>query len=160
MNKKALSIESLFVMVLFMVFAVSMVMMIISGRNSYGKILDEREQAEDLRIATSYLRMKLKQNNQVDSVFTSQSPQLGEEVLEIWQDGEEKQYRTVIYFRENKIWEAYMAAEDEFDFALGEPVIELDMESVHFNRTEKGIWIIYDTGREEIRQFVALQAEE
>ena len=159
MNKKALSIESLFVMVLFMVFAVSMVMMIISGRNSYGKILDEREQAEDLRIATSYLRMKLKQNNQVDSVFTSQSPQLGEEVLEIWQDGEEKQYRTVIYFRENKIWEAYMAA-DEFDFALGEPVIELDMESVHFNRTEKGIWIIYDTGREEIRQFVALQAEE
>ncbi len=160
MNKKALSIESLFVMVLFMVFAVSMVMMIISGRNSYGKILDEKEQAEDLRIATSYLRMKLKQNNQVDSVFTSQSPQLGEEALEIWQDGEEKQYRTVIYFRENKIWEAYMAAEDEFDFALGEPVIELEAKSVRFNRTEKGIWIIYDTGREEIRQFVALQAEE
>ena len=160
MNKKALSIESLFVMILFMVFAVSMVMMIISGRSSYSKILDEKEQAEDLRIATSYLRMKLKQNNQVDSVFTVRLPQTDEEALEIWQDGEEKQYRTVIYFRENKIWEAYMAAEDEFDLALGEPVIELDMESVHFNRTEKGIWIIYDTGREEIRQFVALQAEE
>ena len=159
MNKKALSIESLFVMILFMVFAVSMVMMIISGRTSYGKILDEKEQAENLRIATSYLRMKLKQNNRLYSVFASLSTKMDEEILEIWQSGEEEAYRTVIYFRQNKLWEAYMTAEDEFDPALGESIIELSAKTVRFDRTEKGLWIIYDMGQNEIRQFVALQSE-
>ena len=159
MNKKALSIESLFVMILFMVFAVSMVMMIISGRTSYGKILDEKEQAENLRIATSYLRMKLKQNNRLYSVFASRSTKMDEEILEIWQGGEEEAYRTVIYFRQNKLWEAYMTAEDEFAPALGEPIIDLSAKTVRFDRTEKGLWIIYDMGQNEIRQFVALQSE-
>ncbi len=159
MNKKALSIESLFVMILFMVFAVSMVMMIISGRTSYGKILDEKEQAENLRIATSYLRMKLKQNNRLYSVFASRSTKMDEEILEIWQGGEEEAYRTVIYFRQNKLWEAYMAVGDEFDPALSEPIIDLSAKTVRFDRTEKGLWIIYDMGQNEIRQFVALQSE-
>ena len=160
MNKKALSTESVFVMLLFMVFAISMVMMILSGRSSYSKILDEKGRTESLRIAASYLRMKLKQNNQINSIYITKSYKMDGEILEIWQEGVDKRYRTLIYFRDNKIWEDYMTAEDEFDPELGEPVIELEMRNIRFQRTSKGLWIFYDTGDHEIRQFVALQAEE
>ncbi len=160
MNKKAISIESLFVMLLFTIFAVSIVMMIISGKTSYGKILDEKKQAEEMRITTSYLRMKLKQNDQAKSVFVQHVPDLGIELLELRHGGEDSEYRTVIYFYENRIWEAYLSVEDEFETALGEPVIEFMADAVRFERTDKGLNINYVWGEKEIQQFVALTVEE
>lgn len=160
MNKKAISIESLFVMVLFMMFTVSMVLMIVSGKTSYGRILDEKEQAEEMRISSSYLRMKLKQNNVRNAVSVRHHPELNIDLLEIRHNGEESGYKTIIYYYEGKVCEAYLGAEDKFDTGLGEAIIALDMDKVRFIATAKGVEISYVSGEKEVKQFVAMQMEE
>ena len=160
MNKKAISMESLFVMILFMMFTISMVLMIISGRTSYTRILDEKEQSEGMRISSSYLRMKLKQNNEQNAISIIRHPELGIDLLEIKHQGEENQYKTIIYYYDSKICEAYLTASDRFEISMGEPVIHLSLDAVRFLSKDKGIEISYVLGEEEVRQFVALQMEE
>ncbi|RRD96075.1 DUF4860 domain-containing protein [Clostridiales bacterium COT073_COT-073] len=159
MNKKAISTESLFVMILFMMFTISMVSMIISGKTSYGKILDEKEQTEKMRISTSYLRMKLKQNNQVNAVQITHDTNSDMDLLEIYHDGEESEYKTIIYYYDGKICEAYLAEADSFTPELGEPVVDVDAETIRFVLVPKGVEILYTFAEEEVKQFVAMQLE-
>lgn len=160
MNKKAISVESLFVMVLFMVFALSIVIMIMSGKTSYENILNEKENAENMRVTSSYLRVKLIQNKQLGAIEVRHEPSLGIDLLEIKQFGEASEFKTVIYFYQGKVWEAYQAVNEEFNHDLSEAVIDLNAESIRFEHTSKGLRIKYLMNQEEVEQFVALKLEE
>lgn len=160
MNKKTISIEAFFVMVLFMIFAISIVMMIVSGKNSYEKILNEKESVESMRVASSYFRMKIKQSNQAGDIQVIHDEKLGTDLLEIGQESEEGSYKIALYYHDGKIWETYYAAEDGFDVSLSEPVIDFPAESVKFVPEKNGISIVYSMNQQEIRQFVSLKMEE
>lgn len=157
MNKKTISIESLFVMVLFMVFAISIVMMILSGKTGYEKILNEKESSESLRTTGSYFRMKVKQSDQ-RALTVLQDDAL--QILEISQDGIDSEYRTAIFYQDGRIWESYFSKLDGFDAELAEPVIDIAADSIGFSLNKKGLEIVYVLEGREVRQFVSLKLEE
>lgn len=160
MNKKTISIEAFFVMVLFMIFAISIVMMIVSGKNSYEKILNEKEAVENMRIAGSYFRMKIKQSNQAGEINVMHHEELGTDLLELGQQPQEGSFKIVVYYHDGKIWETYYTQEDGFDASLSEPVIDLQAKAVKFIPEKNGIAIVYSFDDHEIRQFVSLKTED
>lgn len=157
MNKKVISIESFFVMLLFVSFVIAMVLMIIGGKTSYTNILDQKAEAEERRISASYLRMKLKQNNHLNGLAVVHNLDLGIDLLEIRDKGLDSQYKTVIYYYRGKIYEAYLGLEDRFDTSLGEAVIDLSVEAIKFDRTPQGLEITYIGQANQWQQFVAVQ---
>ncbi|MBC7959189.1 MAG: DUF4860 domain-containing protein [Vallitaleaceae bacterium] len=161
-RKRNISLESILVMILLIIFAISACTMIIQGSQSYDSILEDKENAENARIALSYINMRVKQNDVGGKISLEKSAVEGRDALMIKHSGEEEGYLTYIFWSDNKLWECYTDALTEPSITLSSQIVSLDGLSFDFN--EKGqtlqVSVKYQYGKDllNLKSIIALRS--
>lgn len=161
MNRKKgfLLIELLFVMVLLVLFGLTIFTLVISGSKTYSKLDKQKENNSELRIALSYVNMKILQNEAAGSFEIKKNPSGPGDALVINQKIGKEEYESWIYCSKNKLREAIVKKGIP-------PVDELSLEvadvygfKVHFTKDKKGIYIeVSKTYENALRSYSAIIA--
>lgn len=122
---KRISIESILVMMLFIIFTASIGILIIEGQKSYENLIASRSANENERIALSYIHMKLRQNNGRDTVSLLYDETLQKDVIRIVHQGEEEGFVTYIVYDEGSLYECYQDENEKPEISLGEKITEV-----------------------------------
>ncbi len=115
------SLETLFVSVLLLLFGLVAFTLVSAGADSYGRILTEREKNADLRLAASYVTMRLRQFDAagcIDIEETSSGP-----ALLLRERQEELALVTYIYLYDGALRELFLEEGAAFDPLAGEEIV-------------------------------------
>ena len=107
-------IEIMFVMALLALFGITTFTLVSVGSDSFSRLLDARSDNSDLRVAMSYITMKVRQYDEVGAISVRR---LGEgDALILTDDlGEGYLLETRIYMHEGALYEVLEDADMEFD---------------------------------------------
>lgn len=122
------NIESAFVLVLFAVFAVTVVAVLALGADSYRKLVERDEESYNRRIITSYICAKVRENDSIGAVevggFSKADTPDGIDTLHMYQTIDGEVYDTRIYYYNHSIYELLTLADIEINPDAGSPVLE------------------------------------
>ncbi|MDF1617788.1 DUF4860 domain-containing protein [Petrocella sp. FN5] len=135
-RKINISVESIMVILLMIIFAVSISVLVYQGSQVYETILRDKEMAENNRIALSYINMKIKQNDTKDAIYLDTYPSVNEDVLVILHHGLEKGLITYVFFHEGALWECY--TDGDLDLAISSKIIPLEGHLLFSSDATKG----------------------
>lgn len=130
------SVESMMVILLLIMFAVAISVLIYQGSVTYKKIIDNKNNEENTRIALSYINMRIKQNDMVNRVYIMDKGYEGEDVLVIKHHGAEDGLVSYVYIKDGYLWECY--TDGDLDHNLSSEIIpleSLEFELSNNNRT-------------------------
>jgi len=141
---KRVSVESVLVMFLFILFTASIGVLIVEGQGAYEHIIESKNQNENLRIAHSYIQKRIKQNNHMEHIFVIENPYNDHNVLKIDLSGDEEGYFTYIFYDEGKLYEMLAYKDEEPKKELSEVIVELKS-AIHFDVDSKRNFVIIKT---------------
>lgn len=125
-RKIIVSFESILVMMLLIIFAVSTCLMIIEGSESYKNILNQKEKEENARIALSYINMRVKQNDVQGHLLFKPKSVDGKDALVIKHSGDEEGFLTYLFWDEGILWECYTDVNTEPTKAYSAQIVPID----------------------------------
>lgn len=123
MKRKAHSIDIIFMLVLFSIFAIMSVLLILIGSNVYGKITTSQEISGNNRNMLAYITNKVRTCQVENGVFVEEKD--GTQVLVILSSHGEETYETLIYEHNGKLKEATIMAGDEYNLDFGDVLAEV-----------------------------------
>ena len=123
MKKKAHSIDIIFMLVLFSIFAVMSVLLILIGSNVYSKITTSQEISGNNRNMLAYITNKVRTCQVENGVYIEEKD--GTQVLVILSAQGDDMYETLIYEDNGRLKEATIAAGDEYTLDFGDVLAEV-----------------------------------
>ena len=152
---RAQKIDTIFVLVIFCVFAASVLISLMFGGSIYKNTTDKANEKYDENICLSYIWMKVKNSDVIDSVYTDKFHDLT--VLCLDEDYDYVTYQTRIYIYEGWVCELFSELGLEFYPYAGDQIIRAD--ALEFESLESGLikatvnnsesMIIYPRSKEE-----------
>ena len=121
-RKNRHSIDTVFVLVLFAVFAVSVLMVLMLGVSSYNDITDRMEDNYENRTAAAYIAEKMRQSGGGDCVYIGQYSGCEALIFEETIDGED--YATYIYHCDGKVREMFTFKDNYLEPETGEAIVD------------------------------------
>ena len=122
------NIEGAFVLVLFAVFAITVIAVLALGANSYRRLVSRDNDAYNRRIITSYVAAKIRSSDAVASVevggFSSAKKDDGVNTLHLYRDIEGDIYDQRIYYYDGHVYEMLTIADNNIAPGDGSPVLE------------------------------------
>lgn len=122
------NIEGAFVLVLFAVFAVTIVAVLALGANSYKSLVERDNEAYNKRIITSYISAKIRSNDEQGTIavggFANPEEKDGVDTLHLYQMIEGQKFDMRIYYYEGHIYELFTIADNEIEPEAGNPIME------------------------------------
>lgn len=128
MKEQKHSIEVIFTMVTFLVYAMALLMFVSLGATVYRSVTHQMELHQTQRTAENYLREKVRQNDRTGAVSIGEIE--GEPALQIRQNMGEKEYVTYIFAEGGSLKELLVSAEK--DAKASDGTVLLSMEAVSF----------------------------
>lgn len=119
----SVSIESLLVMVLLVIFASAMSILIMRGSESYDRLLTNKTNEENARIALSYVNMMVRQNDRDGGIAYRENAVEGIDAIFIDQSDGELALGTYIYYYDGYLRACYTDSIPRID--LSEEVVEV-----------------------------------
>lgn len=123
MNNPRYSIETLMVTVLLIIFSIIIAVLIFRGSSSYQNTISSKETDENIRIALSFIDMKIKQNDIANRISVDEYDEFGK-VLTIAYGGEEDGLYSYIYHKGGALYECY--TDMPLDHSLSGKVVDVD----------------------------------
>ena len=124
------NIESAFVLVLFAVFAVTIVAVLALGANSYKSLVERDNESYNKRIITSYVSAKIRNNDAIGAVavggFARAEEPDGVDTLHLYQMIEGQMFDLRIYYYDGHIYELFTVADNEIEPEAGNPIMEAE----------------------------------
>lgn len=140
-NNKS-SIEGLLVLLIFGIFAVCIMMVLLTGAGAYKRLVQQGQDSYATRTVPHYLATKIRQADESGAISVGE---FGEaETLEITETIGEKQYVTRIYCYEGYIRELFSVKEGSFEPTAGEPILEAEKMELSL---EDGCLMVEVTGK-------------
>lgn len=124
-------VSALFALVLFGVFAVSVLSVLLTGSDVYNRLVDRDHKAYDRRTCAQYVATKVRQAESGTSVSVSDFE--GIDALTLSEDIDGYTYITRIYCFDGWLRELFTAADGDFKPEDGEKVIEAEAMEVSVN---------------------------
>lgn len=106
-------VETLFVMALLAIFGAGTYALVAVGGDTYERVVSNRDVDSSLRTASSFISMRVRQNDEYGSVSVEKDAELGD-MLIFTQDVEGTVSKNYIYMYENRLFEASIAEGTEF----------------------------------------------
>lgn len=128
MKEQKHSIEVVFTMVTFLMYAMALLMFVSLGATVYRSVTQQMELHQTQRTAENYLREKVRQNDRTGAVSIGEIE--GEPALQIRQNMGEKEYVTYIFAEGGSLKELLVSAEK--DAKASDGTVLLSMEAVSF----------------------------
>lgn len=123
LSSKTRKIDSFFVMILFLLFAITAAVLVLIGVRQYQVTADSMNYNYEVRTATSYLREKIRQNDNSASICVESID--GVEVLSLSSMVNDTVYHTYIYYYDGYLRELYIADGSSYTLGSGQQIIEL-----------------------------------
>lgn len=124
MKERKHSMEDLFILVTFLVYAIALLMFAFLGASVYRNVTSQMQQHQIQRAAESYLREKIRQHDRKDAIQIGEVE--GQQALQITEQIEEKEYATYIYTDDGMLKELFISAEKEPRLQDGTAILELN----------------------------------
>lgn len=122
------SIESLLVMILMVIFALSTMLIILEGKSAFERVTENKIEDENARIALSYVNKRIKQDDQTNAIQLIESAVMDEEALRI--DHGQGLY-TYIYSFDGMMYECYTDTVPSLNLSTEiVPIPQLDFDMV------------------------------
>ncbi len=131
MKRKAHSIDIVFMLVLFSVFAIMSVMLILIGSNVYGKVIESQDINGNNRMVLSYITNKVRACQIDNGVYIEEKD--GTKVLVVKTADGDDVYEMLIYEVDGKLKEATVASGDEYTFDFGDILAEVSDFDISIN---------------------------
>jgi len=135
MRKSGRSIDTVFVLIVFSVFAISVLMVLMLGASIYRNINDITIENQNEHTALAYIWTKTKNFDQVDGISVGDFN--GISALFIDENIDGTHFRTIIYNHNGWLLELFSDASLEFSLNDGVPVVPAD--GLHFEAIEHGL---------------------
>lgn len=116
-----------FGLLLFVLFGVLLMTLAGSGSSSYTALVEQKKHDDQLRIASSYLTNKVRQNDVEDCIIVSKNSETGHALLKVLENGADASVVTWIYYHDGYIKEATFVDGAAFDPELGFEIAKLDV---------------------------------
>jgi len=117
-------VEMSIVMLLLVLFGLSIFMLAVATTTTYESLVDNKNESESLRIASSYIVTKIRQNDRVDSVKIDLNAFDDREALIVLETIDDEIYETWIYVSEGHLREATVikgiTPNDDLSFEIAE----------------------------------------
>lgn len=117
------SVDVLFILALFCVFAGSAVLVMTFGANVYQRTVSQMEDNYNARVSLSYLANQVRQHDESGCITLET---LEENPALVLADGPESSYATFIYYYDGALRELYCDKNDRLTAADGLPIVELE----------------------------------
>lgn len=150
-NKRSLKIDSVFVIALFTMFAVTAFLLILIGAKQYQHTADAMDANYESRTISSYLTEKLRQNDCMGNVTISQID--GIDALAITTMENDVTYITYIYYYKDALREIVVNEQSVFSLETGQEIIKTggflaemvhdDLIKITITTSDNGLQILY-----------------
>ncbi len=131
--------EVMAVFFLMLILGLSVFSLATAGSEAYRKAEAFREAQGEVRIALSFVQMKLRQSDVSGAIGVAPNPVNGEMAIVLTEWVEEKNYETWIYHDDGWLREALILAGEAFDNDYAFPVAELDGFVIAVNEAGSGL---------------------
>ncbi|MCR5690673.1 MAG: DUF4860 domain-containing protein [Eubacterium sp.] len=122
------NIESIFVLLLFLIFAIAVVTVLALGANNYQSLIERDDATYNRQILTAYLSARIRNNDQAGSLAVGgfQKAEVADDIetLHLYEEGENGIYDTRIYFYNGNICELTTLKDLELEYNAGTPIME------------------------------------
>jgi len=125
-------IELVLVMLLLTFVAVSVFLLTGVGSSAYARLSDGRSRASDLRIALSYMDVRVKKIDGIGRVDTVPAPFGGGQALRLTQRLEDTDYETYLYVDQGVLKELYIRKGEALTPDMASDLARADALQVHF----------------------------
>ena len=128
-------IDTVFVLIIFCIFAVSVLMVLMLGASIYQNMTEISREEQDERTVLSYIRTKVRNNDDNGRIFIGEFGGLPALIYEEQFDG--RVFQTVIYHYNGWIRELFSEADLGFGPSDGIEIMQLD--GIEFEELEDGL---------------------
>ena len=153
------TIELILVMLLLILFSVSTLSLVTGSSDAYIETVRKNDTLSSLRVAQSYLYMKIRQGLEEDAVSLRSYSGIPGSCLVISNDDSEDKYETIIFVKDGQLREALVLSNAQFEPEESFQVVRLDELKLEMI-TGKGLsfeTILHAEGQENsLKGFVAL----
>jgi len=132
-GKNAHSINTVFVLLLFCLFAVSSLFLVLIGANVYRSIVDKMDANNEMRSSLSYVSNKVRS---ADSRDVSVESLGGQETLVIASEFNSEKYNTYIYQYNGYLMELFTKADNDFKAGDGDKITPVTTFTITKNESE------------------------
>jgi len=129
------NIDTIFVLIVFSIFAFSVLMVLMLGASIYSNIHDISREGEDERLVLSYISTKVRNYDDAGNILVDDFN--GVPALRIIERLSGKDYHTVIYNYNGWLYELFSEAALDFSLEDGMPVTRID--DLRFEETDFGL---------------------
>ena len=131
-NKKTSKIDTVFVLMVFCAFAMSVFLVLMLSASAYINTADTANYGRNERIALSYVRTKIRAADVAGAVYIGDFG--GVTALHLTERFGEREFVTLIYFYDGWVRELFHEAGLDFEPADGTPLFQLDEPGLQFSR--------------------------
>lgn len=121
-NRRSNKIDSVFVIALFTVFAITAFLLILIGAKQYQHTADMMDTNYESRTISSYLTEKIRQNDGTESIFVTELD--GVSALALVSYENDVTYVTYIYYYDEALREIMVTDNSVFSLATGQEIIK------------------------------------
>lgn len=160
-TRGSMSVEALATMLLLLLLGIGVFSLAITSTSAYERILSSRSSQSEVRVALSFIEMKLRQNDLEGAVRIENNPVNGEPSLVITEQYGEEFYETWIYRDGGKLREALMSeGEAPYNDASFE-IADLDGFKIGMNgrSVDISVWIGKDGKRIGLESVITLRSQ-
>ena len=118
------NIDTIFVLLIFSVFAVSVLIVLMLGASIYQNMSDITQENADERLALSYIWTKAKIFNDVDMIYIDYFNE--NKALFIEEEVGNRKFQTIIYFYDGWLYENFTLKDVNASISGGEPVLRVE----------------------------------
>ena len=116
--------SSLLILVVLSIFAISSLLLVMIGANTYKNIVKDTDRNNQIRASLSYVANKVRQNDELGAITVETKEET--QVLAINTAFGGKPYCTYIYFYNGAIYESFLAKDKEFKLTEGSKVVSVE----------------------------------
>ncbi len=123
LNKDPKKIDTLFIMILFGMFAVTAFILVLIGIKQYKVTADSMNYNYEVRTASSYLREKIRQNDIGAGIHVENID--GTDVLALSSNINGQIYKTYIYYYDKSLRELFVSEDSVYSLESGQEIINI-----------------------------------
>lgn len=142
------TIDIVFVLTLFCMFAASVLLVLLAGAGAYRNIAGQMEEQYTERTCLSYLDAKVRHYDCIDMVAVEPFGQ--ENALVLYEEIGETRYKTVIYYADGYVRELFF--EDGLEFQPGDGEIILPAQNLQVEWETESLLQIVCTGQDGLQE--------
>jgi len=150
-KKGSILVETISVMLLLVLLGVCCLSLAMSSFEAYQRLNDSRAKSSELRIASSFIINKIRQNDAAGNIDVRPDPISGNDALVIYESINGENYATWIYHDSGCLMEAMVLRNESPSPDISQKIAKIDSFLLKFNREKNEIFV--SVGIEGVRPY-------